>query len=96
MLFSKLNAKPKTLIILVGCVESVFGGVFWWREVRGHMKQFYIIMSTMGTFKAMDFVYTGELSHSCAGGIEGGKKIVKVLFEVLTESSCRKCALADK
>lgn len=31
---------------------------------RGDMEQFYIIMSTIGAFQAMDFVYSGEFQHS--------------------------------
>jgi hypothetical protein len=31
------------------------------------MEQFYIIMSTIGTFWAMDFIYSGDFSHSCFG-----------------------------
>ena len=35
--------------------------------MRGVMKQFYIIMSTISAFKAMEFVYSGEFSLSCHG-----------------------------
>ena len=72
----------------------VFGGIFCWRMMRGHMKQFYIIMSTMGTFKAMDFVYTGEFSHSCAGGIEGwfAEKIVEVCIYIAGREELSVCS----
>ncbi len=33
------------------------------------MKHFYIIMSTIGTFLAMDFIYSGEFSPSQGGGV---------------------------
>ncbi len=33
-------------------------------EARGDKKQFYIILSTIGTFWAMDFIYSGEISHN--------------------------------
>jgi hypothetical protein len=39
-------------------------------NLRGDMKQFYIIMSTIGAFVAMDFIYTGEFPPSCFGGIK--------------------------
>jgi hypothetical protein len=32
------------------------------------MKQFYIIMSTIGAFMAMDFIYTGEFPHNQFSG----------------------------
>jgi hypothetical protein len=32
------------------------------------MKQFYIIMSTIGAFMAMDFIYTGEFPHNQFNG----------------------------
>jgi hypothetical protein len=35
--------------------------------LRGDMKQFYIIMSTIVAFVAMDFVYSGEFPPSCFG-----------------------------
>ncbi len=47
--------------------------------MRGDMKQFYIIMSTIGTFSAMDFIYSGEFSPSQGGGVREhlpGKSIV--------------------
>jgi hypothetical protein len=34
------------------------------------MKQFYIIMSTLGALVAMDNIYTGEFPPSCRGGVE--------------------------
>ena len=36
--------------------------------MRGSMKQVFIILTTMGAFEAMDFVYSGEFSHSCWRG----------------------------
>jgi hypothetical protein len=37
------------------------------------MKQFYIIISTICAFEAMDFIYSGEFSPSCCGEGHGTK-----------------------
>jgi hypothetical protein len=44
--------------------------LFYWmltlggKKLRGDMKQFYIILSTMCAFMAMDFIHSGEFSPS--------------------------------
>jgi hypothetical protein len=35
---------------------------------RGDMKQFSIICPEYGDFVSMDFIYSGEFSHSCGRG----------------------------
>ena len=44
---------------MVICGEYEYGEL----QLRGEMKQFYIIKSTIGAFRAMDFIYSGYFSH---------------------------------